>query len=449
MSKFPEKNQTEKINDQIPGGSLSSSLAENISVLKETFSECDDIIFQSTTIENQPACLVYLSEMVNDHALIEIEQSLYSPGKGSLDTLFNKQPPFGSVTQLNEWKKIIEQILSGRVILVIEQIKDAISFRSSNSKGRDVTEPDTDRTVKGPKEGFVEDIGTNMKLIRRKIRNPSLKVEHLTLGKQTNTQISVVYIKGIADDGIVQEVHQRLSRIDIDGVLDSQYLESMIKDSPGSPFPTVISTDRPDRVCGDLLDGKVAVVTDGSPFALTTPATFVEFLHSAEDYYDSSLASSIIRWVRFFGMFVALILPAFFVGLVTFHQDLLQTSFLIRIAANREALPYPALIEAIFMMLAYELVREAGLRMPKAFGGPVFTILGLLLIAQIAVRAGIVGPVMACVVSATALISFVLPNYAFHQVIRFSGILLLLLAGFFGFMGIIVGLMFGLAHLVS
>lgn len=315
--------------------------------------------------------------------------------------------------------------------------------------GREIREAETERTVRGPKEGFVEDIHTNLELIRKKIRTPSLKVEDLTLGEQTNTQINIVYIEGIADDGIVQEVHQRLSRIDIDGVLDSHYLESMIKDSPGSPFPTVFSTERPDRVCGDLLDGKVAILTDGTPFALTAPATFVEFLHSAEDYYDSSLMATTIRWVRFLGLFVALILPAFFVALITFHQDLLQTPFLIRIAANREALPYPALVEGIFMLLAYELAREAGLRMPKMFGGAVVTILGLLLIAQIAVQAGIIGPVMAAVVSATGLISFIIPNYAFHQIIRFCGIPLLLLAGFFGFMGIIVGLMLGLAHLVS
>jgi hypothetical protein len=339
--------------------------------------------------------------------------------------------------------------LSGQTILIVDEIDHVFLFSSNNPRGRKVTEPDNERTVRGPKEGFVEDIHTNLRLIRRKLRTPSLKVEYLTLGKQTNTQISIVYIKGVADEEIVKEVHRRLSRIDIDGVLDSHYLESMIKDSPRSPFPTVFNTERPDRVCGGLLDGKVAILTDGTPSALTAPAMFVEFLHSSEDYYGGSLFATVIRWVRFLGLFVALILPAFYVGMVMFHQDLLQTPFLLRIAANREALPYPVLVEGIFMLLTFELLREAGLRMPKIFGGAVVTILGLVLIGQAAVQAGLIGPLMAIVISVTALTSFILPNYEFHQIIRFCGIPLLLLAGFFGFMGIIVGLMFGLAHLVS
>lgn len=240
-----------------------------------------------------------------------------------------------------------------------------------------------------------------------------------------------------------------MSRIEIYGILDSHYVESMIKDSPKSPFPTVYSTERPDRVCGSLLDGKVAIFIDGTPFVLTVPVMFVEFLHSGDDYYDSSVVATVVRWVRFLGLFVTLILPAFYVALTSFHQDLLQTPLLIRIAASRESLPYPVLVEAIFLLITYELLREAGLRMPKTLGGAVVTILGLVLIGQSAVEAGIIGPVMAIVISVTALTSFILPNYQFHQIIRLSGFPILLLAGLFGFMGIIVALMFGLTHLVS
>lgn len=417
---------------------VSSSLKENVSFLKETFDSCDDIVFYHTQFDNQSACLVYLSEMVNKQALLEIEQGLssFSVNQSQNDSLTNLH-------------SISKKILSGHTILLVNEIDHVFSFTSNNQTGRKVTEPDTERTVMGPKVGFVEDIHTNLLLIRQKLQTPSLKVEYLTIGTQTNTQVSVVYMKGIADEDIVKEVHQRLSNIEIDGILDSHYLESMIKDSPRSPFPTVYSTERPDHVCGGLLEGKVAILTDGSPFALTAPAMFVEFLHSSEDYYQGALIATVLRWVRFLGLFVTLILPAFFVALTTFHQDLLQTPFLLRIEANREALPYPVLVEGIFMLLAYEMIREAGLRMPKAFGGSVVTILGLVLIGQIAVMAGIVGPIMTVVISATALISFILPNYPFHQVIRFCSIPLLLLAGFFGFMGIIVGLMFALTHLVS
>jgi hypothetical protein len=442
-------------NSEFVSVSLSSSLEENVSILKETFEACDDIVFQYAQFGNKTGCLVHLSEMVNDEALFEIEQGLsaysvdHTATAVSFKTFIQQRFPFSSINELNDLDSIVRKVLSGHTILLVDEIDHVFLFGSTDSTGREVTEPDTERTVRGPKEGFVEDIQTNLRLIRKKLRTPSLKVEHLTLGKQTNTQISIVYIKGIADEEIVQEVHRRLSRIDIDGVLDSHYLESMIKDSPRSPFPTVFNTERPDRVCGGLLDGKVAILTDGTPSALTAPAMFVEFLHSSEDYYDGSLFATIIRWTRFLGLFVALILPAFYIGLTMFHQDLLQTPFLLRIAANREVLPYPVLVEGIFMLLTYEMIREAGLRMPKIFGGAVVTILGLVLIGQIAIQAGLIGPVMMIVVAVSALISFSLPNYEFHQVIRFCGIPLLLLAGFFGFMGIIVGLMFGLTHLVS
>jgi spore germination protein KA len=297
--------------------------------------------------------------------------------------------------------------------------------------------------------GFVEDINVNLQQIRKRIKTPSLKVENLIVGKQTKTEVALVYLKGIANDDIVKEVHKRISQIQIDGVLDSQYIESMIKDSRVSPFPTIYSTERPDRVCASLLDGKVAILTDGTPYALTAPALFVEFLHSGDDYYNSSLVMTLIRWIRFLGLFVTLILPAFYVAMTTFHQDLLQTPLLIRIVSVREGLPYPVLVEAIFMFLTFELIREAGLRMPRTFGNATITILGLVLIGQAAVQSGIIGPALTIVVSVTALTSFILPNYAFHQIIRLCGIPLLLLAGLFGFMGIIVGLMFGLTHLVS
>lgn len=448
----PERLNTENLS--VP---VSSSLEKNVSILKNTFDSCDDIVFYHTQFANQSGCLIYLSEMVNNQALFEIEQSLSTYSKyqsqneseNSFRTFMNQRFSFSKIEESNDLQSITRKVLSGHTILLVDEINQAFSFKSINQTNRRVTEPDTERTVMGPKVGFVEDIQTNLQLIRQKIQTSSLKVQHITLGKQTHTQVSVVYVNGIADKEIVKEVHRRLSDIDIDGILDSHYLESMIKDSPKSPFPTVFSTERPDRVCGGLLEGKVAILTDGSPFALTAPAMFVEFLHSSDDYYQGSLISTILRWVRFLGLFVTLILPAFFVALTTFHQDLLQTPFLIRLAANREALPYPVLIEGIFMLLAYEFMREAGLRMPKAFGGAVVTILGLVLVGQAAVQAGIVGPVMGIVITVTALTSFILPNYAFHQIIRFCGVPLLLLAGFFGFMGIIVGLMFALTHLVS
>lgn len=426
---------------------LSSSLEENVALLNDIFDSCYDIVFHDVLMDGKPGYLIYLSEMVDDKKLAMLKQQLDTRNKSaaSIQQLLSSREG-DAVTNL---KSVAKNILSGQSLLLIDQTEQAYLFPTAHQIDRHVSEAETERTVRGPKEGFIEDIQTNLRLIRRKLKTPSLKVEHMTIGSQTNTQVSIIYLKEIADDDVVKEVHNRLSRIEIDGVLDSSYLESMIKDAPKSPFPTMYSTERPDRICGGLLDGKVAILTDGSPFALTAPTTFVEFLHSSEDYYDSSIVATIIRWVRFLGLFVALILPAFYVAMASLHQDLLQIPFLLRIDANRETLPYPVLIEGIFMLLTYELLREAGLRMPKIFGGPIVSILGLVLIGQIGVQAGLLGPIMTIVVSVTALTSFILPNYEFHQIIRYCGIPLLLLSGAFGFMGILVGLMFGLTHLIS
>lgn len=433
---------------------LSTSLGSNISFFEKKFTNCDDLVLQRTTIGEVPACYVYLSDLVDRKALGQLQEkyTLFKDQKPTLDELESVITSYFSFAFLNSFKekdKLVQNVLLGHSILLLEGSGKGYVFRTADNKNRPIEEPSSESLVRGPRDGFIEDIHTNIKLIRRKLRSPNLKVESLTIGTETNTEVNIVYINGIADQAIVAEVQERLKRIKIDGILESHYIESMISDARWSPFPTVYSTERPDKVCSGLLEGKVAILTDGTPFALTAPALFVEFLHSGADYYNNSLSATIVRWVRFLGLFVTMILPAFFVALLTFHQDLLQAPLLLRLAANREGLPYPALVEALFLLLTYELLREAGLRMPKQLGGGIVPLLGLVIVGQGAAQAGIIGAVMAIVITVSALVSFILPNYGFHQVIRFTTIPLLILGGILGFLGILLGLMFGLAHLVS
>ena len=444
MMKHAENKQTHSV-------PLSSSLDENVSLMKDIFEECDDLVYQFAEIENKKLCFIYFANMVNSQALFDIEQGLlkFETGDEALPALTRNSFSINHATELNDVGSVKEQIVAGQTILFIDQEKHAFMFPSSHSAGREVSEPSTEQTIKGSKESFVENIQTNVMLLRQRIRNPSLKIQQMTLGTQTNTRISVAYMKGVANEGIVQEVVQRLSQIEIDGILDSQSVASLINDTPKSPFPTVLTTERPDRVCGALLDGKIAILIDGTPFVLAVPVGFFDFFKSSEDYYENSFLSSTIRWVRFFGLLVALILPSFYIGLTMYHQDLIQTPFLIRIAASREDLPYPVLVEAIFMLITFELIREAGFRMPRTLGGSTVTILGLLLIGQIAVQGGLIGAVTMIFISLAALVSFILPDYEFHQIIRFCGIFFLVLTGVFGFMGLLVGLLFLLTHLVS
>lgn len=435
---------------------LSSSLKENIAIIKSLFESCEDIEYKHIDISNVEGCLIYHPGMVSLQLLNEIESHIVTINdhqtvrtKQTTQNVIKKYfSPFRE-KQSNSIRTMVEQLLTGTTILLIDNEDQAYMLQTAKYTGRAIEEAVTERTVRGPREGFIEDIDTNLALVRKRIRTPNLKVNFLTLGRQTNTKIGILYMAGIASEEIVQEIKERLSRIDIDGILESQYIESLLQDSKWSPFPTIYNTDRPDKVCGNLLDGKVAIIIDGSPFVLTAPALFVEFLHTSQDYYDNSLAATMVRWVRFLGLFVTLILPAFYVAMTTFHPDLLQTTILLRIAGSREGLPYPVLIEAIFMVMTFELIREAGLRLPKTFGSPIVLILALVIIGQAAVQAGIIGSVLSIVVSIAALTSFILPNYSFHQVIRLLSIPLLILAGIFGFMGILIGLMFGLTHVIS
>jgi hypothetical protein len=436
---------------------FSQETADKLFFLKQAFELCDDIVFQDVYFNNVRGCIIYLSEMIDSQAIIDIEHGLsaypidhLNTDKNEFLTSFVKNRfPFSMLIQANQVKPIEENVLSGYTILIIDGVENVFTFNTKKAMGRSIEEPNTEQAVRGPREGFVEDIETNLMMIRRKLRTSSLKVEYVTLGTQTQTKVAIVYLKGVANREVVVEVQERLSRIQTDGILESRYIESHIQDAPLSPFPTLYSTERPDRVSAALLEGKVVVLTDGTPFALTAPAVLVEFLHSNEDYYSGSLPATVIRWIRTLGLLVALILPAFLVAITTFHQDLLQTPFLIRIAGQREDLPYPVVVEAFFMLLTFELIREAGLRMPRPFGNGITTILGLLLIGQATIQAGLVGSLTLIVISVTALTTFILPNYSFQQAIRYLSLPMLILAGMFGFMGLLVGLLFVLTHLVS
>ncbi|MCL6571765.1 MAG: spore germination protein, partial [Bacillus sp. (in: Bacteria)] len=387
---------------------LSSSLKENMLKINDVFDTCDDLVVHSVQLEKKSGYLIYLQELVSIQALSNVKKELatyiVSIGEGTSNTIksFIRNPLAMNLgNDLSSMETVIDYILTGYTVLILDGMDHAVIFNTVNETGRAVKESVTEQVVRGPREGFVENIETNLLLIRRKIRNSALKVKYLKLGKQTKTMISIVYIKGIAAEKVVAEVEQRLSQIDIDAILESHYIESLIAESRWSPFPTVYSTERPDRVTASLLEGKVAILTDGTPFVLTAPAVFVEFLHSNEDYYNGSLIATFTRWIRFLGLFITLILPAFFVAMTTFHQDLLQTPLLLRIAVSRESLPYPILVEAIFMVLTFELIREAGMRLPKSVGGAVITILGLVLLSQVAIQAGIIGPIMTVVVAVT------------------------------------------------
>ncbi|MNC29175.1 Spore germination protein A1 [compost metagenome] len=302
--------------------------------------------------------------------------------------------------------------------------------------------------IRGPKDSFTESLGTNLSLVRKRIKNPNLWVETLTIGAVTKTDVSIVHIHGLAKEETLLEIRKKLSEIHVDSILESGYIEQLIEENKFSPFPTLFNTERPDSVAGNLLEGRIALFIDGTPFVLIAPATFFMFFHTVEDYYQRYDISSLIRILRFMCLFISLFGPAIFVAALNFHQEMIPTPLLINLASQREGVPFPVVVEVLLLEVTFEIIREAGIRMPSPIGQTV-SIIGGLVLGQAAVQAGIVSPAMVIVVSLTGISSFATPAFNMALSVRLLRFVITLVSAYMGLYGIaIVGLIL-IGHLCS
>ncbi|MEN6348840.1 MAG: spore germination protein, partial [Syntrophomonas sp.] len=302
--------------------------------------------------------------------------------------------------------------------------------------------------VFGPKEGFCETLRFNTAMLRRRIKSSRFKMESFVLGNITRTDVVLCYIEGIAPLQLVNELKERISKIDIDSVLDTGYLVEFITDDKYSIFSQTEHTEKPDRVCGQLLDGRVAIMVDGSPMVLIIPVAFPQYMISPEDYYIHYIPASLFRMLRLVAFIIALLLPSLYVAVISYHHEMIPTPLLLTIAATRQGVPFPAFVEALLLDLTFELLREAGLRLPRAVG-PAVSIVGALIIGDAAVRAGLVSTPMVVVIAATWIASFVSPSYNAGIIIRIVRFGFLIAAGLLGFLGIMIGLILLLLRMAS
>ncbi len=406
----------------------------------------------------ESACLVYLSNMVDED---RISRNILRPLMLRANVNDIDRPPGNAVEMVKgsiltatelysafNMQDIIKEILYGGIAIFIDGSKEAIIVVMKAWPQRQVEKADVEGVVRGSKESFTENIGVNISLIRRRLRTPNLVIEGLNLGRITNTSVTVVYLKGVVSPALVREVKQRLSRIDIDGILEGGYIEELIQDDPYSPFPQISYSERPDRVVGGLLQGKVCVFTDGTPLVLFMPISFQEMLQNPEDYYERYHFATVVRILRFLGLLVSLLLPSFYIAVITFHHEMMPTQLLIGIAAFREGVPFPALVEALLMEITFEALREAGLRLPRVVGQAV-SIVGALVIGQAAVQAGIVSPLMVIVVAVTGIASFMIPAYNLTLTIRLLRFPLMILAATLGLFGVMSGVLALLIHMTG
>ncbi|TFB22153.1 spore germination protein [Filobacillus milosensis] len=441
---------------------VSMALDKNLSAIKTNLGDSNDVVVRRFNInKDTKAALVYIDGLADRISLQDFilkvsmsnsnrtDQDIEnnSVSKKSINYLKEQATSIGEVKDVTNFKDTLGAILSGDTAVLIESYDSAIIASTRGWEKRDVSEPTTQNVIRGPKEAFTENLRTNTSLIRRKIKDPDIRIESKTIGKHTNTDIAIVYIDSISNKKVLDEVRKRIDQIDIDGILESAYIEEMIEDSNSSPFPTIINSERPDVVSAALLEGRVAIIIDGTPFVLIVPALFIHFFQSPEDYYERSFYG-IIRVLRYLAFFSALLVPSLYIAVTTFHQEMIPTTLLIDLAAQREGIPFPAYVEALIMEVTFEILREAGIRMPRAIGQAV-SIVGALVLGQAAVEAGLVSPTMVIVVSITAISSFVFPAYDMAISVRILRFGFMTLAATFGLFGISIGLFLMLLHLCS
>lgn len=327
----------------------------------------------------------------------------------------------------------------GSAIMLVDGAKKAYSLDVKGWQHRGVESPQTERIIRGPNDAFSEQLRENTALIRHLIRNKSLICKEYKVGKISQTPVSVMYIENVANTSLVEETLRRIAGIDVDYIFAAAELEQYIEDKSVTTLPQFLSTERPDRASRALLDGRVVIIVDGSPFVLILPITIYELNESAEDSYLRYPYVNAIRIIRWISFVLSLLLPGLYVAVVSFHAELLPTGILMSIISSREPVPFPALVEIIIMEISLEIIREASIRVPEA-SGSTLSIVGALILGQAAVSAGIVSPILIIIVSITAIGSFATPNYYLGlsaRILRFAYIFLGAVAGF---LGIISGL---------
>lgn len=375
----------------------------------------------------------------------DLEQAGEHPLEYITEWIYKYAIAIGDIVTVTDLEEMSLAILSGYTFIGIDGQAEGIAVDTAGAERRQVSEPTAQSVIRGPQEGFNESISTNIALIRRKIKDPNLWLESKQVGRVTKTSVALMFIKGVVDDNVVSMVRERMKKIDIDGILESNYIEELIKDRSLTPFPTVYNTERPDVVASALLEGRVAILVDGTPFVLIVPALFTQFFQSPEDYYHGS-DFGMFRMLRFIGLFISMLAPALYIAITTFHQEMLPTPLLISLAAQREGIPFPAFVEALSMEVTFELLREASIRMPKAVGTAI-SIVGALVLGQAAVEAGLVSAAMVIVVSITAIAGFIFPSIEMSITTRMLRFCFMALAASFGLFGIIVLLIYLVLHL--
>ncbi len=425
---------------------ISNNIQENKQDIKELFNNSSDlIIYEFTTNYNEQAFIVYIGGIIDKEILNE---DLVKPLINDLESSKEiKSKVFISpTTEVTELKDCITPIINGDIALFVEDLNIIHLFSIEKWNNREIAPPTSERVIRGPKQAFIENIEVNKSLIRRIIKNNDLVFEDYILGVQTNTTISLAYLKTIVKQEVLDEVRSRINNINTGGVLDGGYIEGFITDKPKMIISTISMSEKPDVISSKILAGNIAILSDGSPDVLTVPKLFIENLHSPEDYYIKPKFATFLRIIRLISFFISFTLPGIYISLVLYHQEMIPTNLLVSIAGQREGVPLSSAFEALLMIGFFELLKESGIRLPQTIGQTV-TLVGGLVIGQAAVDAGVISATMVIIVAATGMAEFVVPKL--REMITIYRIFFLFLGSVAGLYGVTFGLVFLVVQLVS
>ncbi|MFE5320786.1 spore germination protein [Paenibacillus sp. NPDC056579] len=437
---------------------IGENIVENENLLKHVFHNCSDIMFRSITIHDRTKLLmIYVEGMINAEVIMSnilkpLMYSELSQGLGTIDSFIQlcEQELFSvlQIAKVSSLDAITEHILKGSMAILVDGEHLALIVNASQFETRNIEESSGEITLRGSRESFTEHLRTNTTLLRRILATPKLKMEALQIGSLTNTDISIAYLEGVVSVSVLNEVKDRLSQIQIDGILESGYIEEFIEDHHYSPFSQIGITERPDVVAAGLLEGKLAILTNGSPFAMLAPITFWGGLQAPDDYYERFVFVNFSRWIRYIFILFSVVFSSIYIALTNFHPEMVPPKLMITITALRERAPFPTVIEVFIMELMFEGLREAGIRLPQQIG-PLVTVAGALVIGEAAVRAGIISAPIVIVVSAAGIASFVIPRYRAGYPLRILRFPLLVLSGAFGLFGLAIGIIAIVIHMVQ
>ena len=453
------KNKDDEAVPKTPEDMVDTRLNVNLERIQKEFkspTNSDIIIRKFKIAQKYNAFLAFIDGMVDRNIISNfILRQLMLPelfenfqGGCPIDFIENNVLAVHDTKRVNKFDMVIRQMCNGLTVLFVEDCDECVLFETRGYEKRSVEKPATEAVINGPQEGFNENLRTNLTLIRRIVKNSSLLTEVLPIGKTNKSFCGIMYVDGIANPKVVKEVKRRINNLNIDFIQSDGILEQLMEEKAFMLFPQVVRTERPDRAAAFLMEGMVLILVDGSPFVIAVPITFYHLLHTSEDSNLKWQFGTLLRFIRLFAIIIATLLPGLYIGLTLFHQEMIPTDLLASIAKSRENVPFPVVIEIIVMEVSFELIREAGIRIPGVIG-TTLGIIGALILGQAAVAAGIVSPILIIVVAVTGLGNFAVPNFSVAFTIRILRFLFIFLGAMSGFYAISVGIFIILGFMCS